>query len=196
MSESTPESGRTAALVARAREGDRDAYDRLFGLVAERALLFVRLRLGKRLRDHVESLDVLQDAYLDAYRAFDRFEYESDGAFARWICRIIENRIRGLADHFDAQKRRPKGVAVHVSRILEQARSTPGPASVAAEQEHRQRLAAALERIEGEEREVLLLRFFQERTIDDIANLLGRSPTAIRRLVGRATARLGALLEA
>lgn len=185
MNESRNKTGRTAALVARAKEGDREAYDRLFS----------RLRLGKRLRSNVESVDVLQEAYLDAYQAFDRFEYADDDAFAKWLCRIIENRIRGLADHFGAKKRQPPGHAVHVSQILEKARSAPGPASLAAKVEHRQRLAAALESMEGEEQEVLLLRFFQDRTVDDIANRLGRSPTAARRLIGRATARLGELLQ-
>src|SRR5437868_7162353 len=97
----------THDLWLKARNGDREAYDRLFGLHADRALLFIRARLGARLRQKVESRDVLQDAYLAAHQAFDRFDYADEGAFTRWLCRIIDNRIRDLGDHFDALKRQP-----------------------------------------------------------------------------------------
>lgn len=185
----------TAALVAKAKDGDQEAYDHLFATAAERALLFIRLRLGGRLRENVESMDVLQDAYLDAYQAFDRFEYRDDDAFAKWLCRIIENKIRGLADHHGAKKRQPPGKPVQISAIVEKAKSMTGPATAVGRLENKQKLAAALGELEGEEREALLLRFFQDRTVDEIANLLGRSPTGTRRLLGRATARLGGLLQ-
>jgi hypothetical protein len=44
----------TLELVAAAKGGDREAYDRLFARAAERALLFVRLRMGPRLRCEAE----------------------------------------------------------------------------------------------------------------------------------------------
>lgn len=53
---------RTAVLAARAQAGDRGACDRLFALAAERALLFVRLRLDEALRAKVEPADVLHEA--------------------------------------------------------------------------------------------------------------------------------------
>ena len=97
----------TRTLWLRARGGDRSAYDRLFALHAERARLFVAARLGPRLRAGVETQDVLQDAYLAAHAAFDRFEYADEGSFARWLFRIIENRLRDLSDHVGAIKRQP-----------------------------------------------------------------------------------------
>ncbi len=94
----------TRTLCVQARAGDQKAYEQLFALHADRALLFVRARLGPRLREKVESMDVLQEAYLAAHRDFAKFEYTDDGAFLRWICRIIENRICDLGDYFGAQK--------------------------------------------------------------------------------------------
>ena len=44
-------------------------------------------------------MDVLQDAYLAAHQAFDGFDYKDEGAFARWLFRIIENRLRDLNDY-------------------------------------------------------------------------------------------------
>ena len=174
----------TARLLQRARDGDRAAYDRLFALAADRLLLYVRLRLGKGLRDRLESMDVVQEAYLEAWKDLATFEPRDDGAFARWLCRVAENRLRGLADHHGAQKRQARDVE-DVRRTL------PGPATSAARRETRVRVEAALDRLEPDEREVLLLRHFQGLTIDEAAVVLGRSATAVRRLLGRAARRLG-----
>ena len=195
-SDSRGVSGRTTgALVARAKAGDRSAYDGLFALAADRARLFVRLRLGPALREKLDADDVLQEAYLEAHRAFGSFRYQGDGAFTRWLCRIIENRIRGLADYHGAKKRQaPEGLA-RVSRIEQRvAASRTGPQTAVLRGERRDRLASAMDRLDDAEREALLLRFFQDRTIDEIAHLSGQSASAARRLLGRATRRLGTLL--
>ena len=185
----------TARLVERARDGDREAYDQLFARAADRVLWFIRLRLGPRLRERLDSMDVLQESYVEAHRAFDRFEYRDDGSFFRWLCRLVENRIRGLADHFGAQRRSP-GKVVPVSRVLEKLRASgPGPATLTAQSERRERLADALEHLETEEREALLLHHFQERSVQEISDLLGKSPSSVRRLLGRATVRLGARIK-
>ena len=109
------ENHRTADLVARARAGDRDAYDRLFALAADRVLLFLRVRLGPELAARVEPMDVLQETYVEALSGFARFEYRGDDTFARWLCRIAENKLHGLAKFHGAQKRRSAGT-VPVSR--------------------------------------------------------------------------------
>ena len=186
----------TEALAARAKQGDARAYDRLFALAFERARLFVRLRLGAGLRTKLDSRDVLQEAYLEAHRAFDRFEYRGPGSFTKWLCRIIENQIRGLADHHRAQKRSPPGQVARVSRVLHRLEAlSTGPATQALQNDANARLVTSMDALPDEQREVLLLRFFQDRTIDEIAALSGRSATTARRLLGRAALALGAMLE-
>ena len=191
----SPASPPTLQLIGRARAGDREAYDRLFALAFERARLFVRMRLGPTLRTRLDSKDVLQEAYVEAHRAFERFEYRGPGSFTKWLCRIIENRIRGLADHHGARKRTPPGAMARVSRIAHQLEtSTEGPATQVARREANERLLAGVDALPEAQREVLLLRFFQDLTIDEIASLTGHSPTTTRRLLGRAAMALGAAL--
>ena len=158
--------------------------------------LVVRMRLGRGLRTRLDSTDVLQEAYLEAHRAFDRFAYRGPGSFTKWLCRIIENSIRGLADHHGAQKRRPPGGVARVSRLLHRLEtSTAGPATQALRHDAHERLVTSMDALPDEQREVLLLRFFQDRTIDEIAALTGHSATTARRLLGRAALALGAMLE-
>lgn len=196
MSSKEQDDTKTMGLLARARAGDRAAYDELFSRVAERVLFFLRLRLGPALGGKIEPIDLLQETYAEAHRAFPNFEYAGEGSFVRWLCRIGENQIREAADHFAAAKRRPPGEALAVTRVLERVRATAtGPGTAFAREESRQLLAQAILALGEEEREAILLRFFQDRTIDEIAGTLGRSPTAVRRLLGRAAASLGSLLR-
>lgn len=54
-----------------ARAGSPDALDLLFRLAAGRLLALIRLRMGPRLRERLESRDILQSTLL---KAFDRFD--------------------------------------------------------------------------------------------------------------------------
>jgi RNA polymerase sigma factor (sigma-70 family) len=66
-----------------------------------------------------------------------------------------------------------------------------GPVTAAARNEANERLRAALQAIDVDERDVLLRRYFAAETLDEIATASGRSITAVRRLLARATTRLG-----
>ena len=169
-------------LFDQARAGDRDAYDRLFGLHVDRALLYTRARLGPKLRNRLDSGDVLQEACLAAHQAFDRFEYIDDGAFLRWLCRIIDNRIRDLGDRFAARKRQPAEVP----------RSNPtGPGTNLDRAAHRAQIASALDALADDHRLVLLYRFFEGLSAEETGARMGRSAGAVRKLTARALTELG-----
>jgi RNA polymerase sigma-70 factor (ECF subfamily) len=175
----------THALWLKARGGDRAAYDRLFALHTDRALLYIGARLGPGLRGKVEPQDVLQEAYLAAHRDFERFEYTDEGAFIRWLCRLIDNRIRDLGDHFGAIKR----------QVVELPQQDPtGPVTAADRAEHRARVARALDQLDEDHRQVLLLRFFEGMSSEEAGERMGRSAGAIRSLTVRALAELGKLV--
>jgi RNA polymerase sigma-70 factor (ECF subfamily) len=172
----------TKDLWQRARTGDREAYDLLFRRHADRALLFIRARLGPKLREKVESVDVLQDAYLAAHRDFDGFVYTDEDAFLRWLCRIIDHRIRDLGDHFAALKRQPADLP----------HSAPtGPVTALERAEHQSRVAQALDALEEDHRQVLLLRYFEGLSALETGQRMGRSAGAVRKLAARALAELG-----
>jgi RNA polymerase sigma-70 factor (ECF subfamily) len=176
----------TLTLWRKARDGDREAYDRLFALHSDRTLLFIRARLGPRLRASIESRDVLQDAYLAAHRDFASFEYTDDGAFGRWLCRIIENRIRDLGDYWGARKRQ-------VIALPEPEPET-GPVTAVDRAERRQALLRGIDALSEDHRLVLLLRYFEGLDVEETARRMNRSNGAVRKLTARALAELGGLL--
>lgn len=177
-----PSESITHELWKRAKEGDEAAFNQLFSIHTERLLVFISAKLGGRLRERIEPQDVLQDAYSAALQSFSQFEYNDDGSFLRWMCRIIDNRLRDANDYFAAAKR----------QIREIPQSAPtGPVTAFARVENRELLQAALAELSDEHREVILLRYFQGLSADEAGDRMQRSAGAIRNLLSRALVELG-----
>jgi RNA polymerase sigma-70 factor (ECF subfamily) len=185
----------THALVERAQQGDHEAYERLFGRVADELLVYIRIRLGKELRGRLDPVDVLQETYLHAHQGFEGFDPRDEGAFRRWIHRIADHRIHNLADHHGALKRRPPGGEVQGSRVLDRVRTQQSrPSTQCAKRESKARLVAAVELLDPDAREAVLLRHFQGLSVEDVGKALGKSKATVLRLLGRSRLALARLL--
>lgn len=185
----------TKDLIDRARTGEPAAAEQLFASAGERVLLYIRLHMGQSLRANYEPLDVLQETWLTALKLLGDFEERWPGGFSAWLCRIAENRMADLGRHGGRAKRRPPGSAVPISQMLDRARqSADGPATQVASMELAERLNAALDALEPEDREVVLLRHFQGLAAVEIARRTGSSETAVRRRLGRTLAVVGRAL--
>ncbi len=73
------------ALVARARKGDRRAFDLLVLKYQHR----VQRLIARYIRDPDQVFDLAQETFIKAYRALERFR--GDSAFYTWIYRIAVN---------------------------------------------------------------------------------------------------------
>jgi RNA polymerase sigma-70 factor (ECF subfamily) len=88
------------ALVERARQGDRRAFD----LLVLRYQQKVANLVSRYIRDPSETLDVTQEVFIKAYRALQGFR--GDSAFYTWLYRIAINTAKNF---LVAQSRRPPG---------------------------------------------------------------------------------------
>ena len=66
------EDPKTRSLIDRARKGEKEAIEELFARIYPDLLQAVRFRLGPTLRDRLDSLDIAQSVYLEAYRDLGR----------------------------------------------------------------------------------------------------------------------------
>ena len=88
-------------LVERAQGGDK----RAFGLLVEKYQRKLGRLLSRMIRDQAEVEDVVQEAFIKAYRALPNFRNES--AFYTWLYRIGINTAK---NHLVAMGRRPRAV--------------------------------------------------------------------------------------
>jgi len=187
----------TRELLQRAREGSDAALDGLLERYAGKLLAVVRVRLGPSLRGRVESGDVLQECLIKAYQRFAQFEGE-DRALMAWLARIAENQVRDLAE-FHGRERRDarREVALEDDGPRALAARARSVSSQVALGERQRQLERALEALEPDHREVIVLRKLHELSFREIGERMDRSEDAARMLLARAmTALTLAMAEA
>lgn len=180
----------TTRLVRDAKAGSPEAIERLYERLAPRLLAFIRLRLGRTLRAHLESRDILQAALLRSFERLPQLEGTGAGQMMAWLTRIAENEIRDRADYHKRQRRdaaRDVPLDEAHQAIAADLRSMSSRIVL---DEEAARLERAIERLTDDHREVILLRKFEELGYREIAARLGRSEDACRMLLARAMAAL------
>ena len=188
---------RTLELVACLQDEDSSvqgrAWSELYRRYHDELLLVVRARLGARLRAHLESEDVLQSVALEAFRAMPRFEPRGEGSLRRFLHTLVVNKIRDRADTYGAQKR---AGAVPLSDALLETVPSESPQPCAYYDDAYARLERALGRLPDEMREIVVLRRLEGLPSKEVAETLGKSDGAVRKLYSRALARLALELGA
>jgi len=160
-----PDPAQSVDLLAQAQDGDQEALSALFDRYQDRLRRIVRVRLGARLRGHVESMDIVQDAYAVAMRKIGDLEVRGPGSILNWLARIAEHKIHDAHDYFSAAKRdagREKAIesaaSISLPGLERFAQSADGPDEQAARSELREMIDDALTELKEEHREVILLR--------------------------------------
>lgn len=183
-------------LLAGARDGEESAFETLFDSAAEQLLYYCEIRLGRRLGQQFEAIDLVQETYLQAVGSIPTLECDGWEGFCRWLYRVAENRIRTLHDYTQAMKRKPPGSRVKNSGALNRLRaSMTGPLTAAIRDEKKERLRKALEQLEETERTAVVYHYFHGATLAEIASELSKSETTTRRILGRALHHLGLDLD-
>jgi len=176
-------------LVARARAGDATAREQLFARYYPRVFRVVRARLGTRLRALETPEDLVQNTFLAALTALERFEAREDASLIDWFARLTENQIRDAAKHHSALKRPPAELLVEGGHEPA-ARDTP-PLEHLSRAEQARILDECIAELPADEREALVLRDHASASWAMVAERLGRpSEAAARELYRRGQVRL------
>ena len=195
---------RTQELVAQAQEGDTSALDQLCSVYTERVRRIVRFRMGPELRSHLESMDLVQEALVEAVLDLDQFRYSSDGDFLRWLSHIVENTIRDHVDKAHAAKRDIRRqipldhVAARADRPAHEADmpvAMTTPSVVLSLREDLDKLEKAMDRLKPEYRVVIVLAKIEGLSLKEISEKLNKSPAAVAMLLSRAIVAVTNLLE-
>ena len=173
-------------LIARARKGDSDAYGRLVELHQDRIYASV-LRI---VRDEHRAFDIVQEAFVQAYRAIDT--YEDRAKFSTWLYRIAMNLITSHHRYESAQKRGgDKGkTSLDVEGMPEPGAEERDPGDKAAAGEIGVIVRAAIDELEDEYREVIVMRDLQDLSYEEIADMLKVPPGTVRSRLHRGREKL------
>ncbi len=196
-----PDGPQTEELLANAKAGDADAVDQLLDRHREPLRRMVGLRLDKQIARRVDVSDVVQDVLVEANRRLTDYLKNPVMAFHLWIRQIARDRI------IDAHRRHRVSAKRSVDReqpIVSQANVDHStlelagqlcdpeltPAAAATAHELAVHVQSAIGLLEERDREIILMRHYEQLSNQDIARVLGLTEPAASMRYLRALKRL------
>ena len=197
---SLTDSTQTRQLLGEIAAGRPEAFDRLFDRHRRYLLGVAKQRIGPSLQARVDPSDVVQETYIEAASQLQGYLARRPMPFRFWLRKTIQQRLTKLAEHHAAARRSnerevplPDRSSLLLARRL--VGIVPSASQEASRRETTHRVRQALQRLNGEDREILLLRYLEQVSNQEIAYLLEIDPATASRRSGRALLRLGHILH-
>ena len=200
-----PGSDETHKLLKNAGDGDADAVNRLMERHRRSLRRMVEMRLDRALAKRVDASDVVQDVLLEASQRLADYIRDSKMPFHLWLRQLAKDRVIDMhRRHRGAQRRsvdRERPLAspefadrssIDLAAQLPDRELTPAAANIRRELEHR--FLRALDDLTDEEREIILMRHYEQLGNSEVALALGITPPAAGMRYIRALRRLRGIL--
>jgi RNA polymerase sigma-70 factor, ECF subfamily len=183
-------------LLTGLRSGNQHAFEEMIRRFGGRLLATAR----RYLRSEADACDVLQDAFLCAFKSIDTFK--GDSQLSTWLHRILVN---SALMHLRAKRRCAETDGVAIDELLPRfdtagqwidGRSHSAPAHVLFEaSETRAMVRRCIDLLPDNYRIILILRDIEELATEEVASLLNVTPSNVKVRLHRARQALKALLE-
>lgn len=193
------------ALLSRAQAGDRAALSEMLAVHVSRLERMEALRLDTSLGRRLEAADIVQDALIEATRRFPEWCAQERYPFPVWLRLLTAQTMQAVVREHHREKRDVAREQAELSAhsTLTAARAADwllsthtSPTQAARRVELRERVLAALEEIGELDREVLVLRYFEQLSNEEAALELGIDPAAASKRFARALQRIRPALRA
>jgi RNA polymerase sigma-70 factor (ECF subfamily) len=172
-----------AEVVARVLAGDTDAFGILVDRYQDEFAAFAKYMLGSM----DEAADVMQESLVRAYKSLRRCRDRAN--FKGWLFRIVSNQCRTQLNRRKARRTEP---LEDVGAVL-QAEHDPGMDAEHAEL--RRRVHEALQELPTDQREALVLRYVEGLGVQEMAEIIGASVSAVKMRLLRGREALRARFE-
>jgi len=204
MPSSSTEISQKLDALERLREGDEEAFGELFARFRSRLFQIVSVRMDRRLAGRVDADDILQEVYLDAASRIEHFVHSHSGSFFVWLRLITTQTMANVYRRHLVVKMRDarRDVSIHSAQTSEtyEAPRSPiamqllgrltSPSHVAIRQETLDQIEQAIGSMKEIDREIIVLRHFEQLENKEIAEVLGIHEKAASIRYVRALSRL------
>ncbi|MSR76556.1 MAG: sigma-70 family RNA polymerase sigma factor [Candidatus Ryanbacteria bacterium] len=159
-------------LIARAKDGDRDAFGELYAEYFTPIWRYIFYRV----RSREETEDIVQNVFIKAFVSVSRFEQQKVDPLA-YFYTIARNT---LIDYW----RKKKDVPIEHAALIRD--NDADPHELVMQMENRTLAQKAIAKLEGDQREVIVLRFINDLSVRETAHIMGKSEAAVRQMQLRA----------
>lgn len=174
-----------AVWIARARQMDAAAWDRLYAFAFPQVFRYV----ASKTRSAADAEDIVEEVFLGALQNVGNLRATDEAGLLGWLFQIARFK---LADHLRRQYRRP---TEPLDPELEVGDDAPTPEERALREDARRSVRDALAELTPEQQEVIVLKFALDYDNARAAAVLGKSPGAINQLQHRALGALRRVIE-
>jgi RNA polymerase sigma-70 factor (ECF subfamily) len=179
-------------LVERAANGDGAAVEQLLQQHLPGLRAYLRMKAGAQLLALESSSDLAQSVCRDVLQHVERFRYDGEGAFRKWLFTTAMRKIADRYEYYRADKRdvRREASTGGDDAVLDACRGFYTPSRQAEAREELAQLEAAMRELDDDKREVVLLSRIVGLSHEAIARELGKTEAAVRKTLSRALAEL------
>jgi len=177
-----PEHADSWALVHRAQAGDADAFGQLYRRHADTIFRFVYYRT----RNRQLAEDLCGEAWLRAFRRIGSISYQGLD-FISWVTTIARNLV---ADYFKSGRYRLEITIGDALDAADREDREPGPEALTLGYLSNLDLLGAVQKLNDEQRQCIVLRFLNGCTLAETAAAMGKNESAIKALQYRAVGSL------
>ncbi len=170
-------------LVSRAKQ-DREAFDKLYAKYLKKVYTYIYYRVGSV----EEAEDLTSNVFMQAFIHLDRYEYQGV-SFSAWLLRIAHNMV---ANWYRDRSHRQW---VDLEDWEDVVSGEEAPGERLEREEDRERVRMAVGCLPPEKQQVLILRFAEGMKHKEIAEVVGKSPGAVKVLVHRSLASVHRLMH-
>jgi len=171
-------------LVIKCQKGDSDAFGQLYDLFADRMFKFICLKVS----DRGIAEDILQEVFIKSWQGMKTVRLENLN-FKAWLYKVTSNTIN---DHFRKIYRSP--LILELDENLNAA-SDENLADSASKSQDLELIKECINNLPPKHQQILELRFVQDLTIKETADILNKSNLAVRIMQHRALKQLKNILQ-
>jgi len=180
--ETTETSSEVQKLVDKAINSDGDAFGRLYDMHIDRVYRHIYYRVGNT----ADTEDLAQQVFVKAWKAIRRYK-KTASPFLAWLIKISHNLV---VDFY-----RSKKSEAYIDFDVVSTKPETDPAHLVEVQFSQQEIRRAINKLHGDQQQVILMRFIEDFLYAEIAAALGKSEGAIRVILHRGLAKLKTIME-
>ncbi len=197
-----PPTEKTLQLLNNAQQGDNDAVNLLLERHRDALRRMVDMRIDKAIARRIDASDIVQDVLIEANRRLKN--YDGSIPFHLWLRQLAKDRLIDMhRKHRVAQKRSVDREAslsrmyadqssMQLAEQLKDMELTPAAATIRKELE--ERFLVAIDQLKEEDREIILMRHYEQLGNQEVAQALDISPQAASMKLLRALQKLRTIL--
>lgn len=169
-----------SALIARAQKGDKDAFGQIYNLFYRRIFRYCQFNTGKE----EITQDICQDTFLRAWKSLPKFR-QKGGSFQAYLFKIARNLI------IDWSRKKKPLPLTNYPEIESEVSLTESIES----QDETKTLKLAIDKLNEKDRQIIILRYFEELTTAEVARVVGLKEGALRVRIHRVLSKLKDLIQ-